>query len=765
MNARLQEETRDEGEGGDKELGTIAGGGRGAGGNMALGDERQQQGRCTDSLNWIGKASGYADFAEPRRGQTIGLSPESSYASATRPDDDTRVLPADVAAPSSSVTSQLAGDNGPAPRARDIETPRWAPARLPLSASCNLACNFAPAACNNVVPLMTEQALFRDVDDGQSAGPHPSDTCAFAWRNCPQLLPGPVDVEDLAIYFDPSADNGKPPTSGRAIYSRRPRYGQGAARMLLEQPRSQEPRCERLDVASASDLMEPYYNSSRFSYPAEAGDPAFDALPRPCEVGPSDPTPTSTSTPTPTPRSCALQPDFYGQQTTTCEPRLACAAATRELDIRELNRRNLEHDGAPAAPADDWSCYHCPELFNFCSEQRWLQCPASDRCPLYDNSYDHGAPLSPPCLYENLYEGYDGNDNWRYDYAEDEQLLEDYLSNEKRKERSRDAARYRRSRETDIFADLAAVLPVAPQQAAHLDKASVMRLAIAYLKVRAVVDSIPASVTKSESSTEMDDLFPKALNGFMLVLSSDGNMVYLSENVSDYLGVSQMDMMGQSVYEYSHPCDHDELRECLSSKLSEKNGKRVYSFFLRLKCTLTSKGRKVNLKSASYKVIHCTGRLTTIRDSNSNSMEVDNEEGEKEDEEAEREANTSLVLVGNPIPHPSNIEIPLGRHTFLSKHNLSMKFTYADEKLAEYLGWDSEDLMGRSVFEFYHALDNLALDKCFKCLFSKGQCETVAYRFLGKRGGYAWVVTQATLIHCSKQQKPISVVCVNYILR
>lgn len=50
-------------------------------------------------------------------------------------------------------------------------------------------------------------------------------------------------------------------------------------------------------------------------------------------------------------------------------------------------------------------------------------------------------------------------------------------------------------------------------------------------------------------------------------------------------------------------------------------------------------------------------------------------------------------------------------------------------------------------------------------VFSKGQCETVAYRFLGKRGGYAWIVTQATLIHCSKQQKPLSVVCVNYVLR
>lgn len=35
-------------------------------------------------------------------------------------------------------------------------------------------------------------------------------------------------------------------------------------------------------------------------------------------------------------------------------------------------------------------------------------------------------------------------------------------------------------------------------------------------------------------------------------------------------------------------------------------------------------------------------------------------------------------------------------------------------RLAEYLGWNSEELVGQSVFEFYHALDNLALDKSFK---------------------------------------------------
>lgn len=64
-----------------------------------------------------------------------------------------------------------------------------------------------------------------------------------------------------------------------------------------------------------------------------------------------------------------------------------------------------------------------------------------------------------------------------------------FRSNEKRKERSRDAARCRRSKETDIFTELAAALPISTDQVQHLDKASVMRLAIAYLKVRSVVDS------------------------------------------------------------------------------------------------------------------------------------------------------------------------------------------------------------------------------------------------------------------------------------
>jgi hypoxia-inducible factor 1 alpha len=63
-----------------------------------------------------------------------------------------------------------------------------------------------------------------------------------------------------------------------------------------------------------------------------------------------------------------------------------------------------------------------------------------------------------------------------------------FRNNEKRKEKSRDAARSRRSKETEVFTDLATVLPVPQEQVSQLDKASVMRLAIAYLRVRDMIN-------------------------------------------------------------------------------------------------------------------------------------------------------------------------------------------------------------------------------------------------------------------------------------
>nr|XP_046222931.1 hypoxia-inducible factor 1-alpha-like isoform X3 [Oncorhynchus gorbuscha] len=334
------------------------------------------------------------------------------------------------------------------------------------------------------------------------------------------------------------------------------------------------------------------------------------------------------------------------------------------------------------------------------------------------------------------------------------------VSSERRKEKSRDAARYRRGKESEVFYELAQELPLPHGVTSNLDKASIMRLAISYLHMRKLL-STDKAVEKEQEESEMDSQlngsYLKALEGFLMVLSKDGDMIYLSENVNKCLGLAQFDLTGLSVFEYTHPCDHEELREILvhrtgtSKKSKGPNTER--SFFLRMKCTLTSRGRTVNVKSSTWKVLHCSGHVR-VHEAPTEQRPI----GHKEP------PVSYLVLVCDPIPHPSNIEAPLDTKTFLSRHTLDMKFTYCDERITELMGYDPEDLINRSVYEYCHALDADYLTKTHHNLFVKGQVSTGQYRMLAKMGGFVWVETQATVIYNNKNSQPQCVVSVNFVL-
>uniref|UniRef100_A0A182VYM2 BHLH domain-containing protein n=1 Tax=Anopheles minimus TaxID=112268 RepID=A0A182VYM2_9DIPT len=332
--------------------------------------------------------------------------------------------------------------------------------------------------------------------------------------------------------------------------------------------------------------------------------------------------------------------------------------------------------------------------------------------PPWNYAYCYGYYGQEPCPYVNMVD------------------MEDFMNNEKRKEKSRDAARCRRSRETEIFQDLASLLPMRPEEVEHLDKASVMRLSIAFLKARNMLELYSQSegkiTVKEDNDVSMDSMDEfncnetklslkslglepetialQTLDGFLIILSADGDVTYISENVSEYLGISQIDIMGQPIWDYSHQCDHDELREALNGRRhspsellngvanSDCRPMENRDFFLRLKCTLTSRGRSVNIKSASYKVLHVTGHIAC------------------KDKEGQRQ----LVAIARPLPHPANIEVPLGSSTFLTQHTLSMKFSYVDDMMLSLLGYQPSDLLGKSLYDCHHGTDAEHLMATFK---------------------------------------------------
>uniref|UniRef100_A0A3Q3IQ40 PAS domain-containing protein n=1 Tax=Monopterus albus TaxID=43700 RepID=A0A3Q3IQ40_MONAL len=307
---------------------------------------------------------------------------------------------------------------------------------------------------------------------------------------------------------------------------------------------------------------------------------------------------------------------------------------------------------------------------------------------------------------------------------------------------SREAARRRRRIESDVFRDLSRLLPLQLSAQTHLDKPSIIRLS---LKEQQICDrrlDCEERETQEVKTLEETSMYLRMLEGFLMVISTEGDMIFLSDNVSKYMGLTQTELMGHNIFEFTHPCDHEEIRNNLLWCRPKRD------FIIRIKSTLTHRGRSTNLKSASWKVLHCQGCVKVCLTPSSVSC---------------------LLLTCQPLPLSHTL---LSTHTFTSQHRMDMRFTYCDQSVTLLLGYSPDELLGRSIYELCHALDTNCLTKNHLNLCWKSQSVSGQYRMLVKGGGYVWVESHSAVIpgvrpsksrRCTHQ--PLCILCVTYVLR
>ncbi|XP_006862668.1 PREDICTED: single-minded homolog 2 [Chrysochloris asiatica] len=331
------------------------------------------------------------------------------------------------------------------------------------------------------------------------------------------------------------------------------------------------------------------------------------------------------------------------------------------------------------------------------------------------------------------------------------------------KEKSKNAAKTRREKENGEFYELAKLLPLPSAITSQLDKASIIRLTTSYLKMRAVFPEglgdawgQPSRAGPLDSvAKELGSHLLQTLDGFVFVVASDGKIMYISETASVHLGLSQVELTGNSIYEYIHPSDHDEMTAVLAAHqplhhhlLQEYEIER--SFFLRMKCVLAK--RNAGLTCSGYKVIHCSGYLK-IRQYMLDMSLYDS-----------CYQIVGLVAVGQSLPPSAITEIKLHSNMFMFRASLDLKLIFLDSRVTELTGYEPQDLIEKKLYHHVHGCDVFHLRYSHHLLLVKGQVTTKYYRLLSKLGGWVWVQSYATIVHNSRSSRPHCIVSVNYVL-
>uniref|UniRef100_A0A8C4GGA0 Single-minded homolog 2 n=1 Tax=Dicentrarchus labrax TaxID=13489 RepID=A0A8C4GGA0_DICLA len=331
------------------------------------------------------------------------------------------------------------------------------------------------------------------------------------------------------------------------------------------------------------------------------------------------------------------------------------------------------------------------------------------------------------------------------------------------KEKCKNAAKTRREKENGEFYELAKLLPLPAAITSQLDKASIIRLTSSYLKMRAVFpDGLGDGWGQSTRFSPLDSMAKElgshllqTLDGFVFVVASDGKIMYISETASVHLGLSQVELTGNSIFEYIHPSDHDEMTAVLGlCQPPHHHFSPEYeierSFFLRMKCVLAK--RNAGLTCGGYKVIHCSGYLKVRQ----YMMDMPLYESCYQ--------TVGLVAVGHSLPPSGITEIKLHSNMFMFRASLDFKLIFLDTRVAELTGYEPQDLIEKTLYHHVHACDVFHLRYAHHLLLVKGQVTTKYYRMLSKHGGWVWVQSYATIVHNSRSSRPHCIVSVNYVL-
>ncbi|KAM5156616.1 aryl hydrocarbon receptor [Mantella aurantiaca] len=321
---------------------------------------------------------------------------------------------------------------------------------------------------------------------------------------------------------------------------------------------------------------------------------------------------------------------------------------------------------------------------------------------------------------------------------------------------------------------LASLLPFPQEIVSKLDKLSVLRLSVSFLRAKGFFEvSLQSSKTdgngisdnkraiKSEDLHSFEgELLLQALNGFVLVVAADGLVFFASSTVQDYLGFQQSDVIHQSVFELIHTEDRPEFQRQLhwaldpvqsttdAQRSPDDNGFSMVTalynpdqlppenssfmernFVCRLRCLLDN--------SSGFLAMNFQGRLKYLHGQN-----------KKGKDGMLIPSQLALFALATPLQSPSILEIRTKNFIFRTKHKLDFTPIGCDTKGSVVLGYTESELCIRGTgYQFIHAGDMLYCAENHVRMIKTGESGMTVFRLLAKHNIWIWVQANARLVY------------------